>query len=207
MFACLFAGTPAHADLNDIYRIYHTKPALTAFEICQGGGCVQSDILQLTEAEWDNVVQIFSPLPANAEAEREAISKAIGALEDMVGTKIGTTADRAGTFNNSDYLHQQDCNDEAINSTTYMRLMQQVGLIRFHEILDTRTRKFFFTGWPHSTAAIREQATKAEYAVDSWFYDNGFPATVLPMATWKEGYIPTDSPILQRPQQKEPATD
>ncbi len=200
-------GTPAHADLNDIYRIYHTKPSLTTFEICQGGGCVQSDILQLTEAEWDNVVQIFSPLPANSEAEREAISKAIGVLEDMVGTKIGTTADRAGTFNNSDYLHQQDCNDEAINSTTYMRLMQQAGLIRFHEILDTRTRKFFFTGWPHSTAAIREQATKAEYAVDSWFYDNGFPATVLPMATWKEGYIPTDSPILQRPQQKEPATD
>lgn len=207
MFACLFTGTSAHADLNDIYRIYHTKPSLAAFEICQGGGCVQSDILQLTEAEWDNVVQIFSPLPANAEAEREAISKAIGALEDMVGTKIGTTADRAGTFNNSDYLHQQDCNDEAINSTTYMRLMQQAGLIRFHEILDTRTRKFFFTGWPHSTAAIREQATKAEYAVDSWFYDNGFPATVLPMATWKDGYIPTDSPILQRPQQKEPVTD
>ncbi|MFQ6404743.1 hypothetical protein ACIDE9_08260 [Methylophilus sp. 'Pure River'] len=204
---CLFVGTPAHADLNDIYRIYHTKPALTAFEICQGGGCVQSDILQLTGAEWDNVVHIFSPLPANAEAEREAISKAIGALEDMVGTKIGTAADRAGTFNNSDYLHQQDCNDEAINSTTYMRLMQQAGLIRFHEILDTRTRKFFFTGWPHSTAAIREQATKAEYAVDSWFYDNGFPATILPMATWKEGYIPTDSPILQRPQQKELATD
>jgi len=200
-------GTPAHADLNDIYRIYHTKPSLAAFEICQGGGCVQSDILQLTEAEWSNVVQIFSPLPANAEAEREAISKAIGALEDMVGTKIGTTADRAGTFNNSDYLHQQDCNDEAINSTTYMRLMQQAGLIRFHEILDTRTRKFFFTGWPHSTAAIREQVTKAEYAVDSWFYDNGFPATVLPMATWKDGYIPTDSPILQRPQQKEPVAD
>ena len=200
-------GTPAHADLNDIYRIYHTKPSLTAFEICQGGGCVQSDILQLTEAEWDNVVQIFSPLPASAEAEREAIAKAIGALEDMVGTKVGTTADRAGTFNNSDYLHQQDCNDEAINSTTYMRLMQQAGLLRFHEILDTRTRKFFFTGWPHSTAAIREQATKAEYAVDSWFYDNGFPATILPMATWKDGYIPTDSPILQRPQQKESATD
>lgn len=200
-------GTPAHADLNDIYRIYHTKPSLTAFEICQGGGCVQSDILQLTEAEWDNVVQIFSPLPASAEAEREAIAKAIGALEDMVGTKIGTTADRAGTFNNSDYLHQQDCNDEAINSTTYMRLMQQAGLLRFHEILDTRTRKFFFTGWPHSTAAIREQATKAEYAVDSWFYDNGFPATILPMAIWKDGYIPTDSPILQRSQQKEPATD
>lgn len=197
-FSLVFS-LPAQADLGDIYRIYHSRPSRLEFEICQGGGCVQSDRLSLTEAEWDNVMRLFTPRPEHAEAERAAIAQAIGLLEDIVGTKIGTTADRAGTFNNSDYLHQQDCNDEAINSTTYMRLMQQAGLLRFHEILDTRTRKFFFTGWPHSTAAIREFGNRAEYAVDSWFYDNGAPATILPMALWKEGYIPTDSPILQRP--------
>lgn len=168
---------------------------------------MQSDTLSLASAEWDNVTRLFTPPPQNAETERNAISQAIGMLEDMVGTKIGTAADRAGTFNNSDYLHQQDCNDEAINSTTYMRLMQQAGLIRFHDILDTRTRKFFFTGWPHTAAVIREQATQVEYAVDSWFYDNGYPATVVPMSTWKEGYIPEDSPIVQRPQQKDLPTE
>jgi len=168
---------------------------------------VQSDTLSLSPAEWDNVTRLFTPPPQTAEAERNAISLAIGLLEDMVGTKIGTAADRAGTFNNSDYLHQQDCNDEAINSTTYMRLMQQAGLIRFHDILDTRTRQFFFTGWPHTAAVIREQATQAEYAVDSWFYDNGYPAMILPMSTWKSGYIPQDSPIVNRPQQKEPPTE
>lgn len=200
-------ASPVYADLKDIYRIYHSTPSLAEFEICQGGGCVQSDTLSLTPAEWDNVTRLFTPPPQTAEAERNAISLAIGLLEDMVGTKIGTAADRAGTFNNSDYLHQQDCNDEAINSTTYMRLMQQAGLIRFHDILDTRTRQFFFTGWPHTAAVIREQATQAEYAVDSWFYDNGYPATILPMSTWKEGYIPQDSPIVNRPQQKEPPTE
>lgn len=188
---------PAQADLKDIYRIYHSLPTLQAFEICQGGGCVQSDVLSLSSAEWDNVEQLFTPLPATAEAEREAIAKAIGLLEDMVGTKIGTAADRAGTFNNSEYLHQQDCNDEAINSTTYLRLMQQAGLIRYHDILDTRTRKFFLTGWPHTAAVIREHANQAEYAVDSWFYDNGYPATIVPMAQWKSGYIPEDSPVMK----------
>ena len=155
-------ASPVYADLKDIYRIYHSMPSLAEFEICQGGGCVQSDTLSLTPAEWDNVTRLFTPQPQTAEAERNAISLAIGLLEDMVGTKIGTAADRAGTFNNSYYLHQQDCNDEAINSTTYMRLMQQAGLIRFHDILDTRTRQFFFTGWPHTAAVIREQATQAE---------------------------------------------
>lgn len=201
LIACLFCNTvvwPAHADLNDINRIYHSTPSLAAFEVCQGGGCVQIDTLSLAAAEWANVVRLFTPTPESAEAERLAMSQAIGVLEDMVGTKVGTAADRAGTFNNRDYLHQQDCNDEAINSTTYLRLMQQAGLVRFHRILDTRTRKFFFTGWPHSAAVIQQLDNHAEYAVDSWFYDNGSPATIVPMAQWKDGYIPTDSPILHR---------
>ncbi|HSI45477.1 MAG TPA: hypothetical protein VK950_04820 [Methylophilus sp.] len=194
----LIAAFTAHADLKDISRIYHTQPSLAAFEICQGGGCTQSDQLQLTTPEWDNVLAIFTPQAENSAQERTQIADAIGMLEDIVGTKIGTAADRAGTFGNGDYLHQQDCNDEAINSTTYMRLMQQAGLIRFHTVQDTRTRKFFFTGWPHSTAAIRENESQAEFAVDSWFYHNGHAATIVPLAQWKSGYIPEDSPILHR---------
>lgn len=195
----------AQADLKDIYRIYHTQPSLEAFEICQGGGCTHSDQLQLTLPEWDNVIRLFTPQAENPEQERSQIAAAIGMLEDIIGTKIGTTADRAGTFGNSDYQYQQDCNDEAINSTTYMRLMQQAGLMRFHTILDTRTRKFFFTGWPHSAAVIRENESKAEYAVDSWFYDNGHAATIVPMAQWKDGYIPPDSPIHHRESSQESA--
>lgn len=206
LIACLFFSftLPAYADLNDINRIYHSTPSLGSFEICQGGGCTHFDVLSLSPAEWDNVTRLFTPSPQTAEVERAAIAQAIGVLEDIVGTKIGTAADRAGTFNNSDYLHQQDCNDEAINSTTYMRLMQQAGLMQFHQILDTRTRKFFLTGWPHSAAVIKEEGSQAEYAVDSWFYDNGYPATIVPMATWKAGYIPQDSPILERNDKAEP---
>ncbi|WP_245652745.1 hypothetical protein [Methylophilus rhizosphaerae] len=194
----LLVGMPARADLQDINRIYHTEPSLAAFEICQGGGCAHSDMLQLSQPEWENVLRIFTSQSETAEQERARIAAAIGMLEDIVGTKTGTAADRAGTFGNSEYQHQQDCNDEAINSTTYMRLMQQAGLIRFHTILDTRTRKFFFSGWPHTTAVIRENDSNAEYAVDSWFYDNGHPATIVPMAQWKDGYIPEDSPIRHR---------
>lgn len=189
---------PARADLKEINRIYHSQPALAAFEICQGGGCLHADILQLTVSEWDSVQRLFTPQAETAEQERGQIAAAIGMLEDIVGIKIGTTADRAGTFGNSAYQHQQDCNDEAINSTTYMRLMQQAGLIHFHTILDTRTRNFFLTGWPHSAAAIRENQTNAEYAVDSWFYDNGHAATIVPMAQWKAGYVPEDSPLRHR---------
>ena len=194
----LFFSSLSQADVADINRIFHQKPSLNQFEICQGGGCAQADKISLTPAEWQPIAILFLPMPANAQAERMQIALAIGLLEDIIGKKIGTSGDLAGTFN-GDYQGQQDCNDEAINSTTYMRLLKQDGLMQFHEIEDMRTRNFFFTGWPHTTAVIREikTGTKAgeRFAVDSWFYDNGHAASIIPFEQWKANYQPVDSPI------------
>ena len=74
-------------------------------------------------------------------------------------------------------------------------LLKLNGLMQLHEIEDMRTRNFFFTGWPHSTAVIRDIKTKERFAVDSWFYDNGYAATIVPFAVWKANYKPADSPI------------
>ena len=188
----------ANAALSDITHIYQQVPSLHSFDVCTGGGCAEARHISLTDDEWQNITSVFmnASMVSNADQERNLIAQAIGAFESIVGGKIGTETDLAGTFGNSDYPGQLDCNDEAINSTTYMRLMRQNGLIKFHEIEDMRTRNFFFSGWPHSTAVIHEMATGERYAVDSWFYDNGFPATIVPFAVWKSGYIPEDSPIL-----------
>lgn len=181
--------------LADISRIFHSTPSLNQLEICQGGGCYEVSQTSLSDDDWLPIEQIFSPLANNAEEERVKVSQAVGMLEEIIGNKIGTISDLAGTFDNSNYKGQQDCNDEAINTTTYMRLLQQAGYLQFHSIEDTRTRNFFFTGWPHTTAVIHENATGARFAVDSWFYDNGHPATVVPFAVWKANFQPADSPI------------
>ena len=170
------------------------------FDVCTGGGCAEIKHVSLTDEEWQVIANIFANavVVSNAEQERNMISEAIGVFETFIGEKTGTATDLAGTFGNSDYPGQLDCNDEAINSTTYMRLMRQNGLIKLHEVEDMRTRNFFFTGWPHSTAMIHETATGERYAVDSWFYDNGLPATIIPFAEWKSGYVPEDSPVLKK---------
>lgn len=193
-----FTVLTAQAAVSDISRIYRETPNLGAFEVCSGGGCAEIQRVALTLEEWQKVVAVFATtkdVTINAVQERKQIADAIGLLEKIVGIKTNTATDRAGTFDNSDYAGQLDCNDEAINTTTYMRLMRQQGLIKFHEIEDMRTRNFFFTGWPHSTAVMHEIASGQRYAVDSWFYDNAMPATIVPFELWKSGYIPADSPI------------
>lgn len=188
----LFALT-AHADLADIGRIYRTTPSLTHLDICQGGGCLKPTSTSIEPEEWQLVAMLFATPSENAQQERARIALAIGQLETIVGEKIGTSHDKAGTFSHD--TGQQDCNDEAINTTSYMRLLQQSGWMLFHQIKDIRTRNFFITGWPHSTASVQEIATGQIYAVDSWFYDNGHPAVVVPFDVWKHNYRPTDSPL------------
>jgi hypothetical protein len=198
----LLTAFNSQATLLDISRIYHEQPRLAGFEVCSGGGCAVISFVAISHEEWQKVVEAFADVDATltnpqqkAAQEREQVALAVGMLEAIVGEKVGTTTDRAGTFENSNFPGQLDCNDEAINTTSYMRLMRQAGLIKYHEIEDMRTRNFFFTGWPHSTAVIHEITNGQRYAVDSWFYDNGLPATILPFSLWKSGYIPTDSPV------------
>ena len=190
----------ANAAVNDITRIYQQIPLLSGFDVCTGGGCFEVKHVALSQPEWQVIAAVFSEagVVASAEQERKLIALAIGEFEKIVGVKTDTATDLAGTFGNSNYPGQLDCNDEAINSTTYMRLMQQNGLIKLHAVEDMRTRNFFFSGWPHSTAVIHEIANGERYAVDSWFYDNGFPATIVPFADWKSGYVPEDSPVLNK---------
>ncbi len=196
----IFSPVIAQAELSDISRIFHQTPTLSQFEICQGGGCVVASKISLTETEWDAITRIFNAPTKSAQeksevVERKKIAQAIGVLEDIVGQKIGTSADLAGTFFDGKLAGQQDCNDEAINTTTYMRLLKQNNLMLLHEIEDMRTRNFFFTGWPHSTAVIREIKTGERYAVDSWFYENGHAATIVTFKQWKANFQPEDSPI------------
>lgn len=182
----------AFADSETMTRILKQQPQLGGFDICHSGGCADIDRVSLENGEWQRVVSEFEPAPQNAEEERNRIANAIGVLEQIVGDKIGTHNDFAGTFGAFSTPGQMDCNDEASNSNTYIKLMMLAGLIRFHELRDTKIRNFFFNGWPHTTAAIAEVKSGALYAVDSWFYDNGVPAVIVPLELWKTGWKPSD---------------
>jgi hypothetical protein len=184
--------SPVLADSEAMNRILKQEPTLEGFDVCHGGGCAGIDRVSLSAEEWQQVAAEFEPMPQDAEEERSRIANAIGMLERIVGDKIGTHNDFGGTFGAFSTPGQMDCNDEASNSNTYLKLMIQAGLVRFHELRDTKVRNFFFNGWPHTTAAIAEVSTGALYAVDSWFYDNGVPAVIIPLSLWKTGWKPAD---------------
>jgi len=183
----------AQADADVMTRVLKEAPTPQRFSFCWGGTCAGVLQVGLSEAEWDEVRELFRDAsPRDAGEERALLPDAIALLERLVGPKTGTDGDRAGTYGNSAYPGQLDCNDETTNTTSYLKMMIADGLIRFHHVLDTTTRGFLIFG-RHSTAVIADNASGARYAVDAWFYDNGQPAVVLPLAVWHGGWKPGDS--------------
>lgn len=174
-------------------RVLKETPMPHDFSFCWGGTCAEVSRVSLAEEEWQQVRELFTPPPPDAESERAVLRQAIGLLERLVGPKTGTAGDRAGTFGNSAWPGQLDCNDEATNTTTYLRMMLSDGLIRFHAVLDTTTRGGFLIFGRHSSAVIVERASTRKFAVDSWFYDNGQPAVILPLEVWSGGWRPDNS--------------
>jgi hypothetical protein len=161
------------------------------FHVCRDYGCAKSVMVSLDETEWRQVRALFTPAPSSAADERERIRRAVALIEVLVGPKAGTQNDRAGAaIINFSRRGQQDCIDEAYNSSTYLGFLARDGLLRWHDVGAPARRGFFFDRWPHNTATVTERATGRRYVVDSWFHANGVLPEVVPLDVWLDGWHP-----------------
>jgi hypothetical protein len=172
-----------------------TTPVPEKFSLCHGYTCDYVTQTSLTSEQWQRIRNIFAIKYHSAEEERELISKAVAELEVMTGELIGTKLDMAKNRDGMslDLSTQMDCIDESTNTTIYLMMMEQDGLFKYHKVEDRQTRGYFIFGMPHTTAVISEKQTDKEYAVDSWFEDNGKPPHVLPVNIWADGWYPADN--------------
>ncbi|MAE52162.1 MAG: hypothetical protein CMH27_10165 [Micavibrio sp.] len=183
---------------NSLARKNITIHSTHTFVQCHSYGCKNKSDITFTNKDWTQIAGHFSPAPGSAEQERRAIALSIGDFERLIGNKNGTSSDKGGTFRRMMAGGLQlDCVDESINTTIYLQLLNKKDLLRFHDTGAPAVRlPVIHAGrWPHQTATIIEKRSGARFAVDSWFHDNGFPAEVIPLKNWKNGWKPNT--ILQ----------
>lgn len=194
--AALFGtGAAVAGEAYDrLLRLYDfpVRPERTELPVCFGHGCSTVRRIALSDADWRRVAAHLTPPAPSPAAEREQIRQAVAEMERIAGRLAGTFDDRAGDLSGFGNLNPQlDCIDESSNTTTYLTLFEQAGLLRWHEILPRAHRGYlFFGGWPHYSALIRERDQGSSWVVDSWFRDNGEPPDVMSLQTWKAGWSP-----------------
>ena len=184
--ACVTTSRPA-----DEYLARHTStnPKPSNFTVCHGYGCRLTEQVSLAR-EWNDATAPLKVPAASAEEERRHVTLVIAAIEQAVGTKTGTSGDLGGTFDGAGEEGQEDCIDEATNTTTYLVMLDEAGLLVWHEPRVPVSRGFFINGWPHTTAVLAQIGSGDLYAVDSWFHGNGVAPEVVALDDWLDGWSP-----------------
>lgn len=163
----------------------------TPFFSCTDYHCDAGRMVTLSSAQWQPVRELFSAAASPAE-EREQIRRAIALLEDIVGTITGTWRDLGGNVAGSGQPGQLDCIAESRNTTTYLQLLADDGLLKWHEVAARRARQPWFFN-VHWSAVIVDRSTGEPFAVDSWFLDNGQAPSVQPLEDWLSGKPATEN--------------
>ncbi len=163
-----------------------------AFLFCSGFGCSRRHDMSLSDMEWDEIGAYFSVAAPDAASERAQIAQAIGHIERIMGEKAGTKSDRPGA--SIIPLHstrgQQDCIDEAYNTTTYLQFMEADNFLKWHTVGLPAHRGMVIDRWFHNTATVVEKETGDNYVIDSWFGANGEPSDVTTLDAWNDGWSP-----------------
>lgn len=126
----------------------------------------------------------------DAAHERSLIAAAAAQLYVEASRQTPIWRDRGGNRNdNTDLAGAMDCLDHSANTTAFLRLMEQRGMLRFHRAGEPARRVRYLVA-EHWSARIVARANAQEYVVDSWFFDLGTPAVVMPLAAWRAGEEP-----------------
>lgn len=167
-----------------------TKPTYERFSVCHDHTCQKVVTSSLSLSEWNEITSPLQPALFTAGDERAAIASVVSNIEIVVGERTGTHADKGGNIKGFWQSGQMDCIDESTNTTTYLTMLFENGLLQHHSVADRATRFGIFAGAPHTTAVIRETASGKLFAVDSWFFDNGELPAIVEIQQWKAGWNP-----------------
>ncbi len=163
--------------------VLETRLTPEAVPVFYGGGRKHGALVTIPPDDWAELVDLFEPPAGTSHEERVAIAAAVAMLERVAGGQTPAAEDKAKNEKNPDWYGHQDCVDESTNTTLYLKLLEQEGLLHHHIVLD-RLRRTVWTAHMHWTAQIRDETDGTRYVVDSWFRDNGEPPYVQEAEAW-----------------------
>ena len=161
--------------------------------VCFNYGCLTQAEVVYADEQLRELGQRFAAAP-DAEGERAALGVAVGRLLGWAGAQSPIAADRGGNYADEGVYGKMDCIDHSTTTTRLLQMIAAQGWLNYHRVLEPVLRRSFLI-FDHYSALIEEvdSATpddERRYVVDSWFFDNGQPAAVMPLARWQAGEYP-----------------
>lgn len=192
--ACVLGGCTYEREGPPAYHYQEFKtraPTSRTVFVCHAYGCKKQTPVKFGPEQMSEIAALMRKTKKGdtPHEERRAIAYAIAWMETYSGKITGTSADRPGMeFTGSGDPTQQDCVDEATNTTSYMLMLDQAGLLKHHTVGRPFSKGNVLVGgisqWPHWTGVLFEKGNNQKWAVDSWIYENGVNPAVIEAEKW-----------------------
>lgn len=171
--------------------------------VCFNYGCLTQAEVVFNDEQLRELALLLDEAQ-DAAQERKAISFAVGRLHGWAGQQSPISADRGGNYADDAVYGRMDCIDHSTTTTRLLSMMESQGMLRYHRVLEPvlRHRVLIFDHFAAQIEEVEQPVTAGEgglgvlpgrYVVDSWFFDNGQPAAVMPLANWRAGESPNGS--------------
>ncbi len=188
----LFPAAIANADMADVVAATYvdysvSPPTLAGMVICHGFGCKYRAEVAITAADRGKLTQLLAPGKASAAAERRAVAAAGAWFDRRIGPAAGTQNHiaRAGVRHMYE-VGQFDCIDASRNTTSLLLVLDQLKLLRHHNVDVPVARGYLIDGRPpHVTAVLTEKTGGTKWAVDSWTRSYGQAPEIMPLSLWR----------------------
>jgi hypothetical protein len=165
-------------------------PTPQSLIVCHGFGCKYRTEVALDAADHKQLARLLAAGRASPKAERQAIGKAVAWFERRVAPEAGTAKAiaRAGPSKSGD-PSQFDCIDASTNTTDVLLVLEQLRLLRHHDVIGPSSRLSLVGHISfHSTAVLAEHRSGRKWAVDSWTRRNGEVPDIMPLETWSAAH-------------------
>jgi hypothetical protein len=183
---CAYSGT---GPVEVHYQKYKARmPEGDRVFVCSSYGCRTQAPFRFTPAQLAEVEKLMAKGAASPSAEREAAKTAIAWMGHTADTAVGTAGDRPGDdmAGNGD-PGQMDCVDVATNLTSYMLVMEQHKLFRYHTVGSVYVKEDIrrgWSGWTHYAGVLIDNKSKQKYAVDGWLLASGKQPEITEVERW-----------------------
>jgi hypothetical protein len=195
------AQNAVHQSTTFLDQYAETNPTPAHFRECHGFACRETSRISLSPGQWQQVGAVFKPRAPNARAERRQIAQAVTLVQRMAGAQSGTAVHQwthkdMNILPNLSDPTQLDCIDEAVNTWTYMTMMEKSGFFHFHRVAQLSNAGSLHD--PRNTAVLQE-INGDYYAIDPALVDFGTPPPVIPLTAWLTVWPPDLSTSDSRP--------
>src|SRR5690606_33882349 len=137
-----------------------------AVDLCFNYGCSWSKAVFFSGEELD-VVRSRLAGAEDAAAERVALGEAVALMYRLAGMNSPISADRAGNLADQGVHGRMDCIDHSTTTTAFLRIIEERGWLRFHEVSEVARRSWLMLS--QHFGAVVDTKEGPGWVIESWF--------------------------------------